>query len=82
GMFDQHIFAHYWEGLREIEREGLLPTLSRTSQPYLEAVWSNFSLSQKTWTEQLLSGELLKWGWSQLSWPKLLKDSPSKEPGK
>ncbi len=69
-MFNEHIIEHYWDGLREIEREGLIATLSRSSEPYLEAVWTNFAMDQKTWTEQLLSGELLRWGWSQLSWPK------------
>jgi hypothetical protein len=72
-MFTQHIVRHYWEGLRAIERDGLIPTLSKASEPYLEAVWSNFTIDRKTWTEQLLSGELLKWGWSQLSWPKVVK---------
>lgn len=70
-MFQTHIVEHYWDALRSIEREGLLPTLSKASEPYLEAVWTNFAIDRKTWTEQLLSGELLKWGWSQLSWPKL-----------
>jgi hypothetical protein len=74
-LFQQHIIQHYWDGLRAIERQGLIPTLSSASQPYLEAVWSNFTIHGKTWTEQLLSGELLKWGWSQLSWPKLSKAS-------
>ncbi len=72
-MFHEHIIAHYWDGLREIEREGLIPTLSKSSAPYLEAVWTNFAIDQKSWTEQLLSGELLNWGWSQLSWPKLTR---------
>lgn len=72
-MFQEHIIEHYWAGLRAIEREGLLTTLSQGSEPYLEAVWSNFAIDRKTWTEQLLSGELLKWGWSQLSWPKLTR---------
>ena len=70
-LFHEHIVTHYWDALRSIEREGLLPTLSKASEPYLEAVWHNFSMDRKTWTEQLLNGELLKWGWSQLSWPKL-----------
>ncbi|MCA9158471.1 MAG: hypothetical protein KDA72_09100 [Planctomycetales bacterium] len=74
-MFHEHIIEHYWSGLRAIERKGLLPTLSQGSEPYLEAVWSNFAIDRKTWTEQLLSGELLKWGWSQLSWPKLTRSS-------
>jgi hypothetical protein len=72
-MFNEHIIQHYWEGLRAIEREGLIPTLSTASAPYLEAVWTNFAVDRKTWTEQLLSGELIKWGWSQISWPKLLR---------
>lgn len=70
-LFNQHIVQHYWDGLRAIERQGLIPTLSKASTPYLEAVWTNFAVDRKTWTEQLLSGELIKWGWSRLSWPKL-----------
>jgi hypothetical protein len=72
-IYQQKVIDHYWEGLRAIERHGLLPTLSRASQPYLETVWTNYSVDRKTWTEQLLSGELIKWGWSQLSWPKLTR---------
>ncbi len=72
-LFQEHIIDHYWTGLRAIEKEGLVSTLSKSSEPYLEAVWSNYSIDRKTWTEQLLSGELLKWGWSQLSWPKLTR---------
>lgn len=70
-LFQHHVIDHYWEGLRSIERHGLLPTLSHASQPFLETFWNNYSIDQKTWKEQLLSGELLKWGWSQLTWPKL-----------
>ncbi|MCC6508152.1 MAG: hypothetical protein IT423_03540 [Pirellulaceae bacterium] len=72
-LFNEHIVQHYWEGLRAIERQGLIPTLSRASTPYLEAVWTNFAVDRKTWTEQLLSGDLIKWGWSQISWPKLMR---------
>lgn len=74
-LLQQHIVQHYWEGLRAIERNGLIPTLSSASQPYLEAVWANFTIDRKTWTEQLLSGELLKWGWSRISWPKSVRTS-------
>lgn len=75
-MFTEHIVQHYWSGLREIERDGLIATLSRSSEPYIEAVWTNFAVDRKTWTEQLLSGELLRWGWSQLTWPKLGRENP------
>lgn len=74
-LLQEEFVKHYWEGLRSIERDGLLPTLSLASQPYLEAVWTNFTMDRKSWTEQLLSGELIKWGWSQLSWPKLARGS-------
>ncbi len=76
-MYQEQIIDHYWEGLRAIERQGLLPTLSRACQPYVETVWTNYSVDQKTWREQLLSGELIKWGWSQLSWPKLVRGASS-----
>ncbi len=72
-LFNEHIVQHYWDGLRAIERNGLIPTLSKASSPYLEAVWTNFAVDRKTWTEQLLSGELIKWGWSQISWPRLMR---------
>lgn len=74
-LFQDEIVKHYWSGLRSIERDGLLPTLSQASQPYLEAVWTNFKMDHKSWTEQLLGGELIKWGWSHLSWPKLARGS-------
>lgn len=67
----QQIFSYYWIGLREIEKNGLIATLSRASEPFLEDIWTNYSMHRKNWTDQLLSGELLKWGWSRLSWPAL-----------
>ena len=70
-LFQEHIIQHYWEGLRAIERHGLLPTLTQASEPYLESVWTNYAIRHKSWAEQLLHRDLLKWGWSQLGWPKL-----------
>jgi hypothetical protein len=70
-MYQQKIIDYYWEGLRAVERQGLITALSRASEPYLETVWNNYSMDQKTWKEQLLSGELFKWGWSRFNWPKL-----------
>lgn len=70
-MYQEQIIDHYWEGLRAIERRGLLPTLSQACQPFVETVWTNYSIDHKNWAEQLLSRELIKWGLSRLSWPKL-----------
>ncbi len=67
-MFNQQIIQHYWNGLRQIERQGLVATLSTAAGPYIEAVWNNFATERKTWTEQLLSGELWRWSWGKLGW--------------
>jgi len=74
-IFQHHIIDHYWEGLRAIERHGLLTAMSQASEPYLETFWNNYSMDQKTWPELLFSSELLKWGWSQLTWPKLSRST-------
>ncbi|MBX3420111.1 MAG: hypothetical protein KF752_01005 [Pirellulaceae bacterium] len=72
-MYQQHIIDHYWEGLRAIEQQGLLKALAQASEPYLETVWNNYAVDRKSWTGQLLSAELLKWGWSKVAWPKLIR---------
>lgn len=65
------LVGQYWSGLRAIERDGLIPTLSSATEPYMDTIWSNFAVNRRTWTEQLLAGELTKWGWSQWSWPRI-----------
>ncbi len=80
GIIGPQIIQHYWRGLRDIEREGLIPTLSTATRPYLQTIWSSFAVGQRTWSEQLLSGELLKWGWSQWSWPRLATTARGETP--
>lgn len=58
-LLDQHIFNHYADALTEIRTVGLYQTLRGASEPYLEAVWSNFGGDRATWTEDLLSGRLV-----------------------
>ena len=53
-MFDRHIFDHYRQGLTEIQDKGLYSTLSVASQPYISAVWTNFSSDRETINEILL----------------------------
>jgi hypothetical protein len=72
-MFQRHIIDHYWEGLRAIERQGLLPALSHASQPFLETFWNIYTIDQKTWTESIFNVDLIKWGWSRLSWSHLMR---------
>jgi hypothetical protein len=69
-MFQRHIIDHYWEGLRAIERQGLLSALSQASQPFLEIFWTNYTIDPQNRAESLFSVDLLKWGWSRLTWPK------------
>jgi hypothetical protein len=65
-MFDRHILDHYRSGLGEIRQRGIYATLSENSQPYMVAVWKNFSAHQETITEGLISGKLFIRGWQAL----------------
>ncbi len=67
-FFSRSLMDSYWRGLRRIECDGLLPTLSHASEPYLDSIWQAFSMDRTSWRQQLLDGELLKWGWSKLGW--------------
>ncbi|HRX79036.1 MAG TPA: hypothetical protein P5307_08230 [Pirellulaceae bacterium] len=68
-MFDRHIFDHYRQGLTEIQKKGLYATLATASQPYIRAVWTNFSSERETITEDLFSGKLIGRVWTGVrSW--------------
>ena len=68
-MFDRHIFDHYRQGLTEIQEHGLYATLATASQPYISAVWTNFSSERETITEDLFSGRLIGRAWTGVrSW--------------
>lgn len=68
-MFDRHIFDHYRLGLTEIQQKGLYATLAASSQPYISAVWTNFSSERETITEELFSGRLIGRAWTGVrSW--------------
>ncbi|MBC8354037.1 MAG: hypothetical protein H8E66_18745 [Planctomycetes bacterium] len=68
-MFDRHIFDHYRQGLTEIQEQGFYATLATTSQPYISAVWTNFSSERETITEDLFSGRLIGRAWTGVrSW--------------
>jgi hypothetical protein len=68
-MFDRHIFDHYRQGLTEIQAKGLYATLATASQPYISAVWTNFSSERETISEDLFSGRLIGRAWTGVrSW--------------
>lgn len=62
-MMDEHIFDHYFDSIRVIQREGLYKTLAENAKPYLDAVWTNFSSDRETWTEELLTGRMVGRAW-------------------
>ncbi len=58
-LFDRHVIDHYENALGEIGRNGIYATLAATSEPYIEAVWLNFSSTKPTITEGLVTGKLV-----------------------
>lgn len=62
-LVDRHVIDHYRRALGSIGERGIYRTVAETSQPYIEAVWSNFSSSKVTVTEDVVSGRLLGRAW-------------------
>lgn len=58
-LFDRHVVDHYRSALTDIHTRGYYATLADVSQPYIAAVWENFSTDRRTITEDLLSGKLV-----------------------
>ncbi len=63
-LVDRHIISHYSDALNRIGTAGLYSTLAQTCQPYLAAVWENFSSGKSTITEDVLSGKLAGTAWT------------------
>jgi len=57
---------HYVAGLNDIREKGIYTVLAKASEPYIDAVWMNFSTEKVTVTEDLLSGRLIGEGWSAI----------------
>ena len=68
-LVDRHILDHYWQALGTIEEKGFYTVVACSSEPYLEAVWYNFSSDRPTVTEDLINGKLAGRVWDGLtSW--------------
>ncbi|MBN2294694.1 MAG: hypothetical protein JXM70_19855 [Pirellulales bacterium] len=63
-LLDRHVIDHYRAGLEDIRAKGIYASLSETSQPYIEAVWLNFSGEKTTITEDILSGRMIGRAWN------------------
>lgn len=58
-VLNRRVFDHYRMALEAIQQKGLFTVVSQAAQPYVEAVWLNFSTSKPTVTHELLSGRLM-----------------------
>lgn len=66
-LLDEHIFDHYWQGAAKIGREGIYSVAAESGQPYLDALWYNFSSDRPTLTEDIVSGKMIGNVWTGLS---------------
>lgn len=63
-LIDEHLFDHYRQSLNQINERGFYTMVSETSQPYVDAVWYNFSSERPTITEDIVSGKMAGRVWS------------------
>jgi hypothetical protein len=54
GLFNRNVIDHYRQSLTEIRDKGFYEMVRKSYEPYVTAVWNNFSAERKTWTETLL----------------------------
>lgn len=64
-LLDREVLDHYRQGLNQIQEEGLYSMLAKTSEPYINAVWFNFSTDRPTLTEDIVSGKMASRVWSE-----------------
>lgn len=68
-LLDRNVFEHYRLGMAEVKEMGFLPVLKRSSGPYIDAVWFNFSSDRRTLTDDVISGRLSGKAWDGIrSW--------------
>ena len=71
---------HYFDSLGTLKEQGIYNTLRDTSEPYIDAVWTNFSVERETWTEQLLSGRAISRGLTTIAGWFRSEEKPPDEP--
>ncbi len=67
GLLNQQVISHYTQSLATIHEHGYYNTLCDSAEPYIDAVWSNFSIDRETWTETLLSGKAIGQGFQKIA---------------
>ncbi len=80
GLLDKVIIDHYKDALQRIAEKGLFAIVKESYEPYVEAVFKNFSGDRETLTEKVLDGRLLvrfgRWLKGLFSRKKLGKGKP------
>lgn len=66
GIFNRNVFSHYRDSLTRVSEQGLFATVAESYQPYVEAVWKNFSTEKRSWTEMLLDPRNVTRGWDRM----------------
>ncbi len=54
GIFNRNVLGHYRDSLNRLIEKGFYEMVRESYQPYVDAVWTNFSGERKSWTEQVL----------------------------
>jgi hypothetical protein len=54
GIFNRNVLRHYRDSLNRLIEKGFYEMVRESYQPYVDAVWTNFSGEKKSWTEQVL----------------------------
>lgn len=80
GLVNRHMIDHYFDSLGTLKEQGIYNTLRDTSEPYIDAVWTNFSVERETWTEQLLSGRAISRGLTTIAGWFRSEEKPPDEP--
>ena len=62
-LLDRHILDHYQEAIDDVRTKGIYGSLAQSSQPYVDALWRNFSRKRVTITEDLFTGRLIGRAW-------------------
>jgi hypothetical protein len=66
GLLNRNVFGHYRDSLTRIREHGLFATVAESYQPYVDAVWRNFSTEKRSWTEMLLDPRNVTRGWDRM----------------
>lgn len=66
GLLNRNVLRHYRDSLNRVSEQGLFATVAESYQPYVAAVWRNFSSEKRSWTEMLLDPRNVTRGWDKV----------------